>query len=100
IIFRSGTEAVLRPFPFRLDGAVPNPFNAKTTINYQLPVDAHVKLEVYNVLGEKVATLVNEKQEPGRGSVVWDASEVSSGLYFYKLTAGDYTVTKRMMLVK
>jgi hypothetical protein len=65
-----------------------------------LPVHSHVKLEVYNTLGQKVATLVDSKQQAGYRSVVLDASEVSSGLYFYKLTAGDFTETKRMMLVK
>lgn len=78
----------------------PNPFNAKTTINYQLPVANHVKLEVYNLLGRKVAILVDERQEAGYRSVVWDASEVSSGLYFYKLTAGEFTETRKMILVK
>jgi len=78
----------------------PNPFNASTTIHYQLPVDAHIKLEVYNTLGERVATLVDESQQAGYKSVIWDASAVSSGLYFYKLTAGDFTETRRMMLVK
>jgi hypothetical protein len=78
----------------------PNPFNARTTIKYQLPVESYVKLEVYNLLGQKVATLADEKQAAGYRSVIWDASEVSSGLYFYRLTAGDYTDTRRMMLVK
>jgi len=65
-----------------------------------LPVHAYVKLEVYNTLGQKVATLVDEKQEAGHKSVDWVASEVSSGIYFYRLTAGDFTETRRMMLVK
>lgn len=78
----------------------PNPFNATTVINYQLAVSDHVKLDVYNLLGEKVITLVDEKQETGYKSVRWDASQVSSGLYFYRLTASDYTECRRMMLVK
>jgi len=78
----------------------PNPFNATTLINYQLASASYVKLEVYNLIGRKVATLADEAQEVGYKSVNWDASEVSSGLYFYKLTAGDYTETRRMMLVK
>jgi len=92
-------ETVL-PTDFALSQSYPNPFNVKTTINYQLPIANHVKLEVYNLLGQKLGTLVDEKQEAGYRSVIWDASDVSSGLYFYKLTAGDFSETRRMMLVK
>ena len=88
------------PTHYALSQNYPNPFNATTIINYQLPADGHVKLEVYNTLGQKVGTLVDDKQEAGYRSASWDASEVSSGLYFYKLTAGDFTETRRMMLVK
>ncbi len=88
------------PEDYYLAQSFPNPFNARTTISYQLPVSSQVKLEVYNVLGQKVATVVDEKQQAGYRSVSWDASEVSSGLYFYKLTAGDFTETRRMMVVK
>jgi hypothetical protein len=88
------------PTHYALSQNYPNPFNAKTIVNYQLPVDSHVKLEVYNTLGQKVATLVNGKQQAGYRSVTWDASKVSSGFYFYKLTAGDYTEARRMILVK
>jgi parallel beta-helix repeat protein len=88
------------PTAVSLEQNYPNPFNVTTKINYQLPVDSWVKLEVYNVLGEKVVTLADEKQEAGYKSVIWEGSELSSGLYFYKLTAGDFTETKRMMLVK
>ena len=96
---RSETE---RPLPTLtvLSQNYPNPFNASTIIDYQLAAGGHVKLEVYNLLGRKVATLVDEGQEAGYKSVNWDASGVSSGLYFYKLTAGDCTETRRMMLVK
>ena len=92
-------ETVL-PTDYALRQNYPNPFNAKTTINYQLPVGNDVKLEVYNLLGQKVAALVNEEQEAGYRSVIWDASQVTSGLYFYKLAVGDYTETQMMMLVK
>jgi hypothetical protein len=78
----------------------PNPFNATTVINYQLPVDDEVTLEVYNLFGQKVATLVDGEQQAGCRSVVWDASDISSGIYFYRLTAGDFTETKRMIVVK
>jgi hypothetical protein len=92
-------EPQILPGKFYLSN-YPNPFNVKTTIKYQLPVDAYVRLDIYNLLGEKVAMLVEEIQEAGYKSVIWEVSELSSGLYFYKLTAGDFTETKRMMLVK
>jgi len=88
------------PFEFALLSNYPNPFNASTVISYELPMNTHVKLEVYNLLGNKVATLADGEQQAGYKSVTWDASEVASGIYFYKLTAGDFTQTKRMMLVK
>jgi len=94
----SGKAAL--PTCYALSQNYPNPFNAVTVINYQLPADAHVRLEVYNTLGQRVATLVDSRQQTGYRSIVWDASEVSSGLFIYKLTAGDYTETRRMMLVK
>jgi len=88
------------PSDYALSQNYPNPFNATAIIHFQLPVDGYVKLEVYNTLGQRVARLVDSKQEAGYRSVVWDASSVSSGLYFYRLSAGDYTETRRMMLVK
>ena len=93
-------EESIVPADYALVQNYPNPFNATTTINYQLPVSNYVKLQVYNLIGEKVATLVDSKQQAGYRSVLWDASKISSGLYFYKLTAGDFTQTRRMMLVK
>jgi len=78
----------------------PNPFNAKTSITYQVPKASDVKLEVYNLSGQKVATLVNGIQTAGRHSVTWDGSEAASGIYFYKLSAGDHTSLKRMALLK
>jgi hypothetical protein len=88
------------PSDYSLSQNHPNPFNATTIINYVFPLDSYVKLEVYNTLGQKVATLVDSRQQAGYKSVVWDASAVSSGIYFYRLVAGDYTENKRMMLVK
>lgn len=92
--------AMAVPTEFALGGNYPNPFNASTVIAYQLPTSSHVTLEVFNLLGRRVTTLVDEKQEAGYRSIVWNASEISSGLYFYKLTAGEFTETRRMMLVK
>jgi flagellar hook assembly protein FlgD len=69
-------------------------------ISYQLPATSGVKLEIYNISGQKVATLVDSEEQPGYRSVTWDASNVSSGVYFYKLTAGEFSETKRMMILK
>jgi hypothetical protein len=88
------------PSEFALLNNYPNPFNASTVIEYELPQACEVTLEVCNLLGEKITTLVDKKEQAGYRSVIWDASEVSSGVYFYKLTAGDFTETKRMFLVK
>ncbi len=78
----------------------PNPFNPSTTIRYELPKAIHVTLTIYDILGRKVATLVNGVEEPGYKSVHWDASEMASGVYFYRLQAGSYTETKKLLLLK
>ncbi len=78
----------------------PNPFNSTTMLSYTLTRDSDVKLEIYNLLGSKVAVLVDEHQAVGIKNVQWDASTFSSGIYFYKLNVGDKTFTKRMTLLK
>jgi hypothetical protein len=78
----------------------PNPFNAETNISFSLAEAGDVTLNVYDITGRLVATLVNGYQEAGEHVAAWDASNVSSGVYFYKLTAGDYTATKSMNLLK
>jgi hypothetical protein len=78
----------------------PNPFNANTNISYSLVEASNVDLKVYDITGRLVATLVNGYEEAGEHVATWDASNVSSGVYFYKLTAGDYTATKSMNLLK
>ncbi|MCP4634130.1 MAG: T9SS type A sorting domain-containing protein [candidate division Zixibacteria bacterium] len=83
-----------------IKGSYPNPFNARTTISYAIPKASHVRLEIYNVLGQKVITLINKHQQAGNKTVTWDASNYSSGLYFYKLTTGDEIRTERMTLLK
>ena len=81
-------------------GNYPNPFNAVTTISYNLPVSGHTTLEIYNLQGQKVETLVDDIQAPGEYNVSWDAGDVPSGLYFYRLTVGDNSVTNKMTLLK
>ncbi|MBD3167836.1 MAG: T9SS type A sorting domain-containing protein [candidate division Zixibacteria bacterium] len=78
----------------------PNPFNATTTISYQLPEDGKVKLEVYNLMGQSVATLVDSYNRAGYHDVSWDASTYSSGVYFYKLSVDNKVFVKRMTLLK
>ena len=85
---------------FRLEQNYPNPFNPSTTIDFSLRKAAKVTLEVYNVLGEKVATLVDGRITAGTHSVTFDASNFSSGVYFYKLSSGDFSMTRKMMLLK
>lgn len=88
------------PDVYRLYQNYPNPFNPKTKINYQLPISNYVKLVVYNVLGNEIATLVNEKQTAGTYEVEWDGSNFASGVYFYRLTTDNYTETKKMLMIK
>ncbi len=78
----------------------PNPFNPTTIINYQLPENGFVTIKVFDMLGKEVATLVNENKPAGKFEVEFDASKLSSGTYVYKLTAGNYQLTKKMQLVK
>jgi hypothetical protein len=78
----------------------PNPFNPTTTIKYELANDSHVSLKLYDVLGREVLTLVNRDESEGPHQVFLNASELSSGVYFYRLKAGDFTDTRRLLLLK
>ena len=88
------------PNNFTLEQNYPNPFNPVTMINYQLPMTCKVELSVYNLLGQKVVTLVNKKQPAGRYEVHWDASSFTSGVYLYRLQAGNFLETNKMILMK
>jgi hypothetical protein len=93
------------PLTTRLLGSYPNPFNPATTFRYALGEDTHVTLKVYNMLGQLVATVVDESQLAGHHSARWDGSNefgqrVSSGIYIYRMTAGNVVETKRMILLK
>ena len=90
------------PADFSLNQNYPNPFNPTTIINYELPMNSHVTLKVYDVLGKEVATLVNTMQNAGRYSMNFSTSQygMSSGIYFYRLYAGNYSELKKMVVLK
>ena len=89
-----------QPNMFALYQNYPNPFNPSTTIEYSLAKAAKVDLSIYNVLGQKVATLVNSRQSAGIQQVVFDASKLSTGVYFYRIQADDFVQVKKMLLMK
>jgi hypothetical protein len=88
------------PDNFALEQNYPNPFNPSTMISYQLPVNGSVTLKIFDVLGNEVTTLVNEFKEAGKHSVEFDASNMGSGIYFYTMSAGNFTSSKKMILIK
>ena len=94
---RSATDL---PTDFGLEQNYPNPFNPTTNIMYTVPNREYVNLTVYNILGEKIATLVDEEKAPGKYTVTFDGSKLSSGVYFYRLHAGKFNETREMVLVK
>jgi len=98
----TSVDGELAPVPDRikLSQNYPNPFNAQTEISYTLPHAAHVKITVYNLLGQEIVTLVDQDQAAGAHRVVWDATNAPTGVYFYRLQAGDYAQSRRMVLLK
>ena len=88
------------PTAFALGQNYPNPFNPSTTIEFAVPENALVRLSVVNLLGQEVAQLVDQDLAPGRFSVRWDAASAPSGVYFYRLQSGNFTETKRLLLVR
>lgn len=89
-----------QPKDIRLSQNYPNPFNPTTRINYEIPESGMVNLEVYDLMGRKVATLVNEMRSPGHYSVYFNAANLASGVYIYRLTIGNVTESRRMTLIK
>ena len=88
------------PDNFSLSQNYPNPFNISTVIRYSIPEEKLVTIKIYNALGEEVRTLTNEMKQPGRYTINFDATSLSSGLYFYRLVAGQFVETKKMLLLK
>ncbi|HBZ01963.1 MAG TPA: hypothetical protein DEO84_11660 [candidate division Zixibacteria bacterium] len=100
----AGEESQL-PDAFFLSQNYPNPFNPTTVISYGLPQDSRVKVEIYNLLGQKIKTLVNGLEKAGYKSLIWDGKDtagkaVSSGVYFYRIDAGSFQASKKMMMLK
>jgi len=93
-------DAAELPTEFALSQNYPNPFNPVTTIQYALPKDAFVTLSIFNVLGEEVTRLVEKPQKAGYHHAVWDAQGVGSGIYFYKIVSGDFSMIRKMTLLK
>jgi hypothetical protein len=89
-----------RPAAYSLRQNYPNPFNPSTTISYGLPKRSRVTLTVHDVLGQVVATLVDEDREPGLYHVRFDARGMASGMYFYRITAGDFVDSRKLIILK
>jgi hypothetical protein len=90
----------LIPGTYSLSQNYPNPFNPNTNIKFDIPKQTFVKVAIYNTMGQEVANLVNEDLQAGQYEVSWTAANVSSGIYFYSIISNDFTMTKKMMLVK
>jgi hypothetical protein len=93
------------PDKFALEQNFPNPFNPETSIKYHLPVRTNVTLRIYNALGQEVRTLINELQDAGVYNAPWDGKDkngrqLSTGLYLFRLEAGDFVMTRKMAMVK
>ena len=90
----------MAPAEFALQQNYPNPFNPSTLIHYELPGDVMVRLVVYDILGREVATLANERKQAGKYDVAFNAAALSSGIYVYRMQAGDFVSMKKMLFLK
>ncbi|MBI4810067.1 MAG: T9SS type A sorting domain-containing protein [Ignavibacteriales bacterium] len=88
------------PLEYRLKQNYPNPFNPSTTIKFDIPQASYVTLKIYNMLGQELTELINEEKKPGAYNVTWNAFGFSSGIYFYRMTAGNFSDIKKMLLVR
>ena len=93
------------PDEFALHSNYPNPFNPTTTISYDLPEQSHITLDIYDLLGKRIKTLVHQSQDAGRQIVMWDGTDdvrrqVSAGVYLYRIQTGEFTQTRKMLILK
>ncbi len=100
-----GSNDITKPSSFSLSQNYPNPFNPVTNFQFTVPKSSHVKIELFNIVGQKVATLVDEEMKPGVYMVDWNGKDengksVSSGIYFYRMQAGDFSAMKKMVMIK
>ena len=93
-------RGVSLPKEFELQQNYPNPFNPSTSIEYSVPSSEYVSLKIYDIIGNEVATLVNEQKSAGNYEVKFNASSLTTGMYIYKINAGSFTKVRKMMLVK
>ena len=107
--FGKGPNAVVKPHSdldnkiptvFSLEQNYPNPFNPSTTIGFNIPKKSFVSIKVFDLIGREVATLINQEKPIGTYNITFDASKLASGLYFYRLTAGDFIQVKKMLMIK
>jgi len=99
-LLESDEPTISTPYEFSLMQNYPNPFNPATTINYTLAATGKVELKVYDIVGREVMTLVNDVQDAGSHSVFFNAVNLSSGIYFYRINSGSFQDVKKMVLVK
>ncbi len=99
-VINSVSNAIISPDNFALGSSYPNPFNPVTTINFALPVDTELSIQIYNLEGRLVEVLTDQNMKAGYHSVIWNADNHSSGVYFVKMVAGEYIHTQKLMLIK
>lgn len=93
------------PLSYELQSAFPNPFNPQTTISFSLAEPGYTTIEIYNILGQKISTLMDEYKQAGNNTIIWNGTnkageQVASGVYFYRLQSGDFTDSKKMLLLR
>jgi hypothetical protein len=93
-------QTSFQPDAFSLNQNFPNPFNPTTMISFDIPFQTTVSLKIYNLIGQEVATIANENMPAGSYSKMWNALSMSGGVYYYRLQAGAYSETKKLVLLK